>query len=247
MRKSTPDTPQDYGPLPSPGYRVFTMRKMKDVPERDRPREKIAKKGVASLSEQELIESILGRGTQGKDVREIAKEICGLLKDHRGSIQYNDLLRVIGIGPSKASQLMACFELGKRYCAPSDSCIKVTKPQDILPLPLITEIRDKRQEHFICITLNGAGEVLSGRIITVGLLNHSLVHPREVYADAITDRAASVICVHNHPSGSLEPSPQDIAITTQLREAGLLLGIQLIDHIIVTKTGYLSMKERGLL
>jgi DNA repair protein RadC len=89
--------------------------------------------------------------------------------------------------------------------------------------------------------------VLDSRTITVGLLNHSLVHPREVFADAITDRAASVICVHNHPSGSLDPSPQDIAVTTQLREAGLLLGIQLIDHIIVTKSGYLSMKEKGLL
>jgi DNA repair protein RadC len=89
--------------------------------------------------------------------------------------------------------------------------------------------------------------VLDSRIITVGLLNHSLVHPREVFADAITDRAASIICVHNHPSGSLEPSPQDIAITTQLREAGLLLGIQLIDHIIVTKNGHLSLRERGLL
>ncbi|MDO9324038.1 MAG: DNA repair protein RadC [Methanoregula sp.] len=223
------------------------MKKMKDVPERDRPREKIAKKGVASLADQELIESILGRGTCNKDVREISKEICGLLKEHPGAIRYDELISVMGIGPSKAAQLMACFELGRRYYASAEGCIKVTKPQDILTLSIITEMRDKRQEHFICITLNGAGEVLNSRIITVGLLNHSLVHPREVFADAITDRAASVICVHNHPSGSLEPSPQDIAITTQLREAGLLLGIQLIDHIIVTKSGYLSMKERGLL
>jgi DNA repair protein RadC len=223
------------------------MKKMKDVAKRDRPREKIAKKGVAALTEQELIESILGRGTRGTDVREIARQICGLLKDHKGTIRYDDLLPVRGIGPSKAAQIMACFELGRRSCAPRDGSIKVTKPQDVLALPLIAEMRDKRQEHFICITLNGAGEVLESRIVTVGLLNHSLVHPREVFADAITDRAASVICVHNHPSGSLEPSPQDIAITTQLREAGLLLGIQLIDHIIVTKTGFLSMKERGLL
>jgi DNA repair protein RadC len=223
------------------------MKMMKDVPERDRPREKIARTGVTSLTEQELVESILGRGTRGKDVRMISKDICGLLKDQQGTIQYDDLISITGIGPSKAAQIMACFELGRRYCAPAGSSIKVTKPQDILPLPLIAEMRDKRQEHFICITLNGAGEVLGSRTITVGLLNHSLVHPREVFADAITDRAASVICVHNHPSGSLEPSPQDIAITTQLREAGLLLGIQLIDHIIVTKSGYLSMKERGLL
>jgi DNA repair protein RadC len=223
------------------------MKKMKDVPMLDRPREKIARKGVISLTDQELIESILGRGTQGKDVREIAKEICGILKGNQGTIEYDDLIAITGIGPSKAAQLIACFELGRRYCAPADSSIKVTKPQDIVALPLISEIRNKRQEHFICITLSGAGELLDSRTITVGLLNHSLVHPREVFADAITDRAASVICVHNHPSGSLEPSPQDIAITTQLREAGLLLGIQLIDHIIVTKTGYLSMKERGLL
>lgn len=213
----------------------------------DRPREKISRKGVTALSDQELIESILGRGTRGKDVREISKEICGLLKEQRGLISYDDLLLVSGIGPSKAAQIMACFEMGRRYCTSSDHCIKVTKPQDVLPLTIIAEMRGKHQEHFICITLNGAGEVLDSRIITVGLLNHSLVHPREVFADAITDRAASIICVHNHPSGSLEPSPQDIAITTQLREAGLLLGIQLIDHIIVTKNGYLSMKERGLI
>jgi DNA repair protein RadC len=223
------------------------MKKMKEVPILDRPREKIVRKGVTSLTDQELIESILGRGTRGKDVREISKEICGLIKDGQGTIRYEDLLSVMGIGPSKAAQIMACFEIGRRYCAPADSSIKVTKPQDILQLSIIAEMRDKRQEHFICITLNGAGEVLDSRIITVGLLNHSLVHPREVFADAITDRAASVICVHNHPSGSLEPSPQDIAITTQLKEAGLLLGIQLIDHIIVTKSGYLSMKERGLI
>jgi DNA repair protein RadC len=247
LPKSIPQTPQIAGFFLSPAYRIFIMKKMKDVPERDRPREKIVRKGVSSLTDQELIESILGRGTRAKDVREIAKDICGLLKDQKGTIRYDDLQSVDGVGPSKAAQIMACFELGRRYCESDDGCVKVTKPQDVLPLGIVADIRYKRQEHFICITLNGAGEVLASRIITVGLLNHSLVHPREVFADAITDRAASVICVHNHPSGSLDPSPQDIAITTQLREAGLLLGIQMIDHIIVTKAGYLSMKERGLL
>jgi DNA repair protein RadC len=224
LPKSIPQTPQIAGFFLSPAYRLFIMKKMKDVPERDRPREKIVRKGVSSLT-----------------------DICGLLKDQKGTIRYDDLQSVDGVGPSKAAQIMACFELGRRYCESDDGCVKVTKPQDVLPLGIVADIRYKRQEHFICITLNGAGEVLASRIITVGLLNHSLVHPREVFADAITDRAASVICVHNHPSGSLDPSPQDIAITTQLREAGLLLGIQMIDHIIVTKAGYLSMKERGLL
>jgi len=220
------------------------MRKMKDVPLQDRPREKIAKRGVATLSDSELIEAIIGRGTRARDVRAISQEICSVLKDKRGEIQYEDLCAIGGIGPGKASQIMACFEMGRRYFEITATS-RVTKPEDILPL--VAHLRDKRQEHFICITLNGAGEVLGNRVITVGLLNHSLVHPREVFADAITDRAASIICVHNHPSGTLEPSSQDIAITTQLKEAGSLIGIHLVDHVIVTRTGHLSLRERGLL
>ena len=221
------------------------MKKMKELPVRDRPREKIACKGASVLSDNELIEAIIGRGTKNKDVREISKEIGGLIQQHRHSLQYKDLQEVEGIGPTKASQIIACFELGRRYFKPTGTDIKVTRPEDILPL--VAYLKEKRQEHFICLTLNGAGEVLENRVITVGLLNHSLVHPREVFADAITDRAASIICVHNHPSGSLEPSSQDIAITHQLRDAGSLIGIQLIDHIIVSKNGYVSMREKGLL
>jgi DNA repair protein RadC len=221
------------------------MRKMKEVPVLDRPREKIARKGASALKDNELIEAIIGRGTKTKDVRAISGEICTLLNSYRHEISYEQLQAIEGIGPTKASQIMACFELGRRYSRSPESAIKVTCPEDILAL--VSDIREKRQEHFLCITLNGAGEVLNTRIITVGLLNHSLVHPREVFADAITDRAASIICVHNHPSGSLEPSSQDIAITSQLKEAGSLVGIPLTDHIIITKNGHLSMRERGLL
>jgi DNA repair protein RadC len=221
------------------------MKKMKDLPLQDRPREKIVRKGASALTDTELIEAIIGKGTKGKDVREISKEVHGLLQEQGREICYKELLNLNGIGPTKASQIAACFELGRRYCTNAGSEIKVKTPEDILPL--VAHLKDKRQEHFVTISLNGAGVVLGNRIITVGLLNHSLVHPREVFADAITDRAASIICVHNHPSGSLEPSPQDIAITTQLREAGSLLGIQLIDHVIITKTGHMSMLERGLL
>jgi len=221
------------------------MKKMKDLPLLDRPREKIARKGAAALKDEELIEAIIGRGTKNRDVRTIAREICGLVGEQKLPIRYEELASLDGVGPTKASQILACFELGRRYYAAPDSQAKVTKPDDILRL--LPDLASKRQEHFICITLNGAGEVLGNRVITVGLLNHSLVHPREVFADAITDRAASVICVHNHPSGSLEPSSQDIAITQQLKEAGALVGIPLIDHIIVSRTGHLSLRERGLL
>jgi len=221
------------------------MKKMKEVPVRDRPREKIACRGVSVLSDNELIEAIIGRGTKNKDVREISREIGGLIQQHRDNLRYKDLEEVDGIGPTKASQIIACFELGRRYYKPAGPDIRVTRPEDILPL--VAHLKQKRQEHFICITLNGAGEILGNRTITVGLLNHSLVHPREVFADAITDRAASIICIHNHPSGSLEPSSQDIAITNQLKEAGSVIGIQLIDHIIVSKNGHVSMREQGLL
>jgi DNA repair protein RadC len=219
------------------------MRKMKDVPEPDRPREKIAKKGVVALTDTELIEAILGRGTINRDVRTIARDIAALMSDHTREIRYEDVLAIGGIGPTKAAQIMACLELGRRRYEPTD-VVKIQKPEDVLPL--VGTYRDKPQEHFICISLSGAGEVISTRVVTIGILNHSLVHPREVFAGAITDRAASVICVHNHPSGSLEASVQDIAITRQLQEAGTLLGIQLLDHIIITKTGFSSMKEKGL-
>ena len=221
------------------------MKKMKEVPVRDRPREKIACRGVSVLSDNELIEAIIGRGTKNKDVREISREIGGLIQQHRDNLRYKDLEEVEGIGPTKASQIIACFELGRRYYKPAGPDIRVTRPEDILPL--VAHLKQKRQEHFICVTLNGAGEILGNRTITVGLLNHSLVHPREVFADAITDRAASIICIHNHPSGTLEPSSQDIAITNQLKEAGSLIGIQLIDHIIVSKNGHVSMREQGFL
>ena len=219
------------------------MKKMKDLPALDRPREKIARKGAQALTNAELIEAIIGRGLPGRDVRAIARDIDLLLSDPARQVGYGDLLEIGGTGPARAAQVMACLELGRRRYG-KDEAVKIHVPEDVLPL--VGQYRDKPQEHFICISLSGAGEVIASRVITIGILNHSLVHPREVFAGAITDRAASVVCVHNHPSGSLEASPQDIAITRQLQEAGALLGIRLLDHIIVTKTGFSSLKEKGL-
>ena len=221
------------------------MRKMKDVPTEDRPREKLLKKGPGALSDTELMEVLIGRGTIHRDVRAIARDISDRVRSGNELLSFGDLREIEGLGPVKASQIMACFEIGRRYyCRDQEKC-RISSPSDILPL--VEDLRRQRQEHFVCVTLNGAGEVLAKRTITIGLLNHSLVHPREVFADAITDRAASVICIHNHPSGSLEPSPQDIAITSQLRDAGTTLGIQVLDHIIVTRSGFTSMKEKGML
>ncbi|HVP94862.1 MAG TPA: DNA repair protein RadC [Methanoregulaceae archaeon] len=221
------------------------MKKMMNVPERDRPREKIRRLGPAALSDQELIAAIIGRGVRGTDVFSIAGELAKELRSGREGLTYEKMEAVHGMGPAKAAQLSACFELSRRYPEKDQGSIRVTRPEDIINL--LNGLEFKKQEHFVCITLNGAGEVLGNRIITVGLLNHSLVHPREVFADAITDRAASIICVHNHPSGTLEPSTQDLEVTRQLTEAGGILGIRVLDHVIVTRNGFLSMKERGLL
>ena len=221
------------------------MKRMREVPRENRPREKLCRKGAAALTDTELLEAIIGRGTIRRDVRAIARDIAERIRTGTIPPSYGELCAIDGVGPTRASQITACFEIGRRYCGKNQELRRVSSPVDILPL--VEEMRGRRQEHFICITLNGAGEVLANRTITIGLLNHSLVHPREVFAEAITDRAASVICVHNHPSGSLEPSPQDIAITNQLREAGATLGIPLLDHIIITRAGYTSLKEKGML
>lgn len=134
------------------------MKKMKDLPFLDRPQEKIARKGASALKDEELIEAIIGRGTKNRDVRTIAREICGLIGERKTQLRYEELASLEGSGPTKASQILACFELGRRYYATPGSPAKVTKPEDILPL--VPDLGSKRQEHFICTTLNGAGEVL---------------------------------------------------------------------------------------
>ena len=221
------------------------MKKMQDIEEQDRPREKIRKKGATCLTNQELIAVILGSGGPGQNVRVLAKEISELIDNNPDSVGYQDLAAIKGMGSAKTSQIIACLELARRIYPGDNKKSKISAPADTLPH--VSFLSGKKQEHFICITLNGANEVIQTRTITMGLLNHSLVHPREVFADAITDRAASIICVHNHPSGSLEPSSQDIAITRQLAEAGTVVGIRLLDHLIVAGTNFTSMKEKGLL
>ena len=202
-------------------------------------------RGADSLKDYELIAAILGTGTSGRGVIEIAKEVAGLL--NKGNLpQYSDLIRINGVGQSKACVLLACFEIARRYgLSQTEEMIRMTMPSDIFHIQMIKDIQLKKQEYFITITLNGASEVIQSRIITMGLLNQSLIHPREVFSDAVTDRAAGIICAHNHPSGNLDPSSQDIQITRQLASAGEIMGIQLIDHIIFSKSGFLSFKEEG--
>lgn len=207
---------------------------MADKRKDDRPREKLAKYGAEKLSDTELLQALIGSGNAQADVTTIARDVAKILKRDR-TLTMDALRSVKGIGPAKVTELLASFELAKRYVLEPDRPI-IDSPEKAVEQ--LADIRDKKQEHFVCLTLDGANRLINKRIITIGTLTSSLVHPREVFADAITDRAASIIVAHNHPSGSIEPGLADIQVTKRVKEAGGLIGITVLDHIIVTKNSY---------
>jgi DNA repair protein RadC len=219
------------------------MTSFDDVPKFDRPREKLAAKGPASLSDAELLAIILGSGIKGKSVRQLASSILRQIDKSGLQIEVAGLVSIEGIGLAKACQIVACFEFARRRLLKDRLCIQ--SAEDVLPL--IAHIADKKQEHFLCVSLNGANEVVGNRLITVGLLTSTQVHPREVFADAVAERAAFTILAHNHPSGILSPTPDDLITTQQLVDAGKILGIPVLDHIIMSKKGYFSFKDNGLI
>lgn len=208
-----------------------------------RIRERLAKEGPASLSDAELLAALLGTGIKGKGVHELAEEVLALLDAGEGVPEADTLVRLAGIGEAKASAVCAALELGRRLYGARER--KVASPGDVWPI--VAHWSDRKQERFICCSLNGAHELIAARVVSVGLVNRTVVHPREVYADPITDRACAVIVAHNHPSGRLEPSPEDREITCRLKEAADTLGIALLDHVIFSGTGYYSFVEHGLL
>lgn len=219
------------------------MRTIKDMPEHSRPREKLREKGASALADEELVAAILGMGTAGVDVRTIARQVAGLIREHKTGLTLDHLMAVSGMGLAKAAQILSAFELARRHLLKGS--IKITVAQDVLPL--VTDIAGKQQEYFVCISLNGANEVIEKRVVTIGLLDKNPVHPREVFADVIADRAAAVIFVHNHPSGDLQPSEADLHTHEQLTEASKILGLRVLNHVIVSRKGYYSFQESGLI
>lgn len=216
---------------------------IKDLPEHSRPREKLREKGPAALTDEELVATILGMGTAGIDVRTMAKQVAGLIREYRESLTLDHLLSVPGMGLAKGAQILSAFELARRHLL--KETVKIECAKDVLPL--VADIAAKPQEHFVCISLNGANEVIEKRIVTIGLLDKSPVHPREVFADVIADRAAAVILVHNHPSGDPQPSEADRRTHDRLTEASKILGLRVLDDLIVTRRGYFSFQEAGLI
>jgi len=219
-----------------------------DLPKEERPRERLVKFGEQALSAQELLQVILGRGIAGESVvvtaQKLLSQFGNLQKLAEASIE--ELSSVKGIGPAKATQIKAVFEIGRRISTqtPSYKSKELTDPKKVYQL-IKSKLKDYHKEHFYIIVLNSRNWSVAE--ISVGSLNASIVHPREVFAEAIKNKAASVIFVHNHPSGDTEPSESDLLTTNKLVEAGKILEIEVIDHVIVTNNNFLSFKERELL
>jgi len=213
------------------------------VPFDEQPREKLKIRGPASLSDSELLTILLNTGIRGKNVKALAKDLLGLLDKNKDIPSIREISRLSGIGLSKACAVAAMLEFGRRRYGAFSARIK--EPADIFTL--IRHYADRKQERFISLSLNGAHEVLAVRIVTIGLLNKTIVHPREVFADLIQDRAAAFCVAHNHPSGQLESSAEDDEITARLQSAARILGLHFVDHIIFSETSWWSFRENGKL
>lgn len=221
----------------------MAKRKVSQLPVDDRPREKLARKGVVSLSDFELLEVIIGSGSRGTDVSYLARQVQKLLAKGTDGLNLEKLTSLKGISTATASKLLASLELAKRYLIKDVEPLRTQK--DILAR--LADIRNKQQEYCVCLSLDGGQRLISQRTITIGTLDSVLTHPREIFSDAIVDRAASVIVAHNHPSGNARPSAKDITLTQQLASSGQLLGIPLRDHVIVTKLEYFSFRQHHML
>jgi DNA repair protein RadC len=220
-----------------------------DLPRPERPRERLKNFGPEALSAQELLALVIGRGIPKKSVMNIAQELLAEFGSVKAISQatIEELSKIKGIGFAKAAQIKACFELGKRQdLEPELKDFNIKDPQSVVKA-IRASIKDKAKEHFKLILLNPRNKIIGISTVSVGTLNTSLAHPREIFKEAIIHNAMSVVLAHNHPSGDPEPSEDDLKITKRLVEAGKILGIEIIDHIIIGKNNFCSFKEKGLL
>ena len=204
------------------------------------PRERLVKFGVQTLSDEDLIAILIGSGNKFMGVRKIAAAVLNLLDKTNTQPQPEQLLSLSGMGTAKATLILAALEFSRRRFSPRHR--KILLPKDILPC--VEHYADRMQECFLCASLNGAHELINVRVVSVGLVNKALVHPREVFADPLADRAAAVMIAHNHPSGNCNPSMEDRDVTEKLKDAAGVLGIGFLDHVIFVKGGaYYSFLE----
>ena len=221
--------------------------KIKDLSKGERPREKLISKGAQNLKDEELLAILLRTGREGKNVLELAKQILKKYSKKRLlNLKYEDLIKIKGINKAKACTILAAGELVKRALKVKDDTVPIINSvKDVIAQ--FSYLRNKTREHLAALYLNARNEMVHKKHLFVGTLNANLVHPREIFEQALSSNAASVILVHNHPSGDPEPSQADLEITKRLLEAGKIMGIDILDHIIITKTKVFSFKERKLI
>ncbi|ARK31593.1 RadC family protein [Halalkalibacter krulwichiae] len=220
---------------------------IRDVPLRERPRERLLQEGAQALTNQEILAILLRSGTKQESVLELAQHVLakfdGILLLKEAAIE--ELCSIKGIGEAKAVELLAAIELGKRiHSMQPEERYVIRSPEDVSNY-VMEDMRFLQQEHFDCLYLNTKNQVLHRKTIFIGSLNASICHPREIFKEALRRSAASVICLHNHPSGDPSPSREDIEMTKRLAESGKMIGIELLDHIIIGDRKFVSLKEQG--
>ncbi|UCD10251.1 MAG: DNA repair protein RadC [Dehalococcoidales bacterium] len=222
---------------------------MHDLPVSERPRERLFNHGVENLSAQEILALILGRGISGESVTVTSQRLLSQFGNLKGiaDATLEELAKIKGIGPAKAAQIKAAFELANRLEKADESGKKpvVKTPEDVVSL-IQNKLKGKKKEYFLVLCLDTRGKLIKTSEVSIGSLDSSIVHPREVFKEALTASAASVIFTHNHPSGEPEPSEDDIKLTKRLADAGDILGIDVLDHVIVVDNDFRSLKREGL-
>ncbi|OYT73104.1 MAG: hypothetical protein CFK49_09075 [Armatimonadetes bacterium JP3_11] len=222
---------------------------IRELPPEERPREKLAHWGASSLREHELLAILLRTGTTHMSALQLAQYLLHKFGGVRGVMHASvqELAHIKGMGLAKATQIAAAMELGRRVALSQfHERPQIRSPEDVYQL-IHMQLLGERREHFLAVMLDTKNRVLRTETISIGTLDSSLVHPREVYRVVIREGAASWIAVHNHPSGDPTPSPEDIAITRRLKDAGELLGVELLDHLILGDGNYTSLREKGYL
>jgi len=223
---------------------------LKDIPCDERPRERLINLGVEKLNNEELLAIILKTGTKNISVKTLAINILEKLDNIKdlNNINLEMLIKIKGIKKAKACEILAAIELGKRINKKLDNInqIKITSSESIYNFYKDILI-DKKQEYFYCVYLDTKNNIIKDKLLFIGTINESLVHPREIFKEAYLLSSSSIICVHNHPTGNVNPSKNDLLITKQLKEVGLILGIKLLDHIIIGNSNYFSFMDSGLI
>ncbi|OQB44026.1 MAG: hypothetical protein BWY03_00446 [Parcubacteria group bacterium ADurb.Bin159] len=226
---------------------VKSKKTIKDLPEFERPREKLAKKGAKALKKEELLAILLRTGLKGKNALEIADDILVKYGDKKLlEASYEELRNMHGVGPTKAIQILAAIELGSRlFKEKSEKEIYINSPEDAVKE--LAYIKENKKENFVVLYLDARNRLIYKETVSIGSLNANLVHPREVFEPAVRNFAAQIVLAHNHPSGDPEPSEDDLILTRRLVESGKILGIEVADHIIVAKDKFFSFKNKGII